>query len=329
MRRATRLVGTACLLISTSCDQEIDVAAPQTDAPLYSLSRPPQPNTSDDRLARAVAATLSHRDARREIFEGMRTSRYRRAELPITSTLRAYWSRWQKYAAEFDVLQQNSNRPTYEVVLPSPQHRLNWKGDDDIIVVAASAGLAELFGRPTAVGYTLTGERVVVPLYGPTNRAVLVVVPWVPPHLSYITRTPPDASVTRVSSVEQEFATMTAECDDWAKHCDNDGGIGNGPGIAVGSDCGIGAYDVVTPADDLDRDGIKDICEWRVAYLFEPQLVFDVWEAYSLREPTFIVQKGDYDFSNTLLVCCTDPLCLVTRCIAVRNVICRVLKSTR
>ena len=188
--------------------------------------------------------------------------------------------------------------PDLEIGVSSSIDRVGWRGTGDLVVAATTLHHRERLGQGFLSAFDVRGVTVAVPLDRKAPWPVISILPAQTdfgPEPETLRASAPSRSGNTISTMDEEFNTESDCNDPWVvQECPDDtGGLNGGwqSGLHAGSECTGATYGQVDATNDLDMDGIKDLCEVRLALGLQPELIFHVTEPYSAREPYWTVKR--------------------------------------
>lgn len=286
-----------------------------------------------DSLARGISLALADAALRRQLRDDMRDSPYRRHALPLWAHLRG--SRGEALSAKAaealglsvpDLLAFEQSLPAMTLVMERAVDRMQWTGTADVVVYGTAVrGRARVPVNGTLQGYNVSGRVVEVPLRSYAPFPYLAVVPAklsLRPKKEGLPRTVAPSGET-ISTSAEEVQMLTFDecaesgdpycCPETAIDCEGEPSPGPEQGgtlLPAGIDhrnCfgWTGLYPDVAPvtsANDADQDGIRDDCEWQIAYAFRPMLARNNSDEAPEREPYYSVTRSSFGEVGTVKI---------------------------
>lgn len=204
---------------------------------------------------------------------------------------------------DFDLLMPSDSR--LSLAMPSIADRLNWHGQDSLVVVGTAVSRHEIAGRAID-GFTTTGKRLSITTDRRHEAEFIVTIMDLGIALqateSAVRAAAARKEIPGPSGVSQPGGGIgvnfvTCEDDPNQPGCEEPPPNPTppaGPFVDLGEPCAASGWLYVTRETDKDYDGMRDDCELELARAFEPELLFEAQELHSSREPHFIVEQvGD------------------------------------
>jgi hypothetical protein len=292
--------------VSSACNSGDELTSPlhaRTSLALPVTTRTAQDETARS-IGRAVAIALADSNLRRQLLEDLRDSPFREHSIHAQSYLLAQRgsaiSRRTANAAGLELDDFYSTLralPELEIGLSSSLDRLRWTGTGDVVVVATVLDRRERLNRGVLTAFDVNGLPVTVPLNRKAPWPVISILPVRTDFGSDPERVRAAArskSGSTVSTSEEELNSESDCNDPWVvQECPDDGGLSGGwqSGVHAGTECTGATYGQVDATNDYDMDGIKDLCEVRIALGLQPELILHATEAYGAREPYWTVKR--------------------------------------
>ncbi|HEX2093409.1 MAG TPA: hypothetical protein VHG28_13470 [Longimicrobiaceae bacterium] len=267
-------------------------------------------------LARGLALSLESPQIRKQFLEDLRDSPFSKHSLHFKSYVRgergaallAALSRSLRVSRR-EVSELIQRLPESELIMPVALHRARWSGGDTIVVVGASVPLGSVDRLAAALpGFRPNGESVSVPTHSSVPYAVLGIFPT---QATF----GPDPEATRlaaprhprqtVSTREQEFTPNYVDpCQTDPYLCNPNCRPEYGPACNYSGTSGLllpsgFTYNTcLSTVGDADADGIRDQCEYELAYAFRPYLAINRADDNLGREPYWSVTYANYQLDG-------------------------------
>ena len=316
--RKSRLVLLLVFPFVVSCATTDNATGPTETKAAATLSILSNPQANDS-LALAVALSLSSETLRLRLLDDLRDSPFPDHSIHLRSylngarghdlmaslarTLGRSEKDFQKFEASF---------PQLTLQLDRTLDRVTWKGTPDLIVYAPTLqGEKQIIAGPTARGFTTDGREVSVPTWeagpGPylALRSTNINFGNDPEgkrrlgqsHAERRTVSTPEEERNRPEKALSASFTILPP-----PPCPPDCPSGGGPspdGIALPSPYTAGycfgwpawGVPLIDDSNDTDHDGIKQDCEYQLAYQFRPQMARNSHEDAPDREPYWSVTR--------------------------------------
>lgn len=307
MRKLGSTLGFYFLLLSGSaCNSGDEPTSPLRPRGRLALAVTNQtaPDETVKAIGRAVAIALADPGLRRQLFEDLRDSPFREHSIHFQTYFLGQGglaiSRRTAAAAGLELDDFRSTLrglPDLEIGLSSLLDRLRWRGTDDVVVAATALDRRERLNAGALTAFDVRGLPLMVSLNRKAPRPVISILPVRTDFGSEPERVRAAAGRKSGSTVSTsvEEITSDSDCNDpWVvQECPEDGGLNGGwqSGVHAGTECTGATYGQVDATNDYDVDGIKDLCEVRLALGLQPELILHVTEAYGAREPYWTVKR--------------------------------------
>jgi hypothetical protein len=317
MRKALVVFCIAGLSVWTSCrpvDNAIAPATPPTSEAAAILARA---NASDS-LSLAIARALRSETVRMRLFADLRDSPSPKHALNLQQYLAGSSGHTLLVAAAGQVgksVQQFeamlSVLPPLTLLLDRVLDRVRWQGTADIIVYGSSLkGMDRYLAGPTIRGFSTLGESVPVPIReaGPgPYLAILPIESGFGDDLRQVPSTALQRTGTTISTPEEEVSaqhlgprvayTMLPPACELDQSCPPGGAPADGialPAPFTAAYCfgwtGWG-QPALNASTDTDADGIRQDCEYQLAYNFRPQVARNSHDGTPEKEPYWSVTR--------------------------------------
>jgi hypothetical protein len=275
------------------------------------------PATADS-LALAVALALRAETLRNQLLQDFRDSPFQNHAIDLRSYLNgkagqplaaSVAEKLGKSAVDFRAFL--AALPHLTIQFDRTFDRVKWKGTADVIVYASGdSGMKRLLAGPVARGYRTTGQSVDVPIWDAGLGTYLSIFPTdinfgndpegrraaSPKHTDRQTISTREEERAREQQHVATFNTMLPPptCD--PSPCQTGGGP-SADGIALPYPY-TAAYcfgwtswgmEAINSTNDTDHDGIRQDCEYQLAYQFRPQMARNSHEDAPDREPYWSV----------------------------------------
>jgi hypothetical protein len=261
---------------------------------------------SIESIARLLASAMAHAEPRDELFQALRDSpfplRAVHASSFLASPTGAIWIRAAMIASGGPsaeaVLQGLPDLGDLEIIMIRPWDRMRWDGSSPVRVFAAPYGMQPDSPASSFRGYDHHGREINIGAFEFSSEPYVVLRPVqlpFPDNPEAVRRVAQPRDGHPISTREYEMALMSvADCDPDVAiiECPEDPPMAGGqvgyhldPSVTF-SACTSGV------GPDSDRDGIRDDCEYALAFAFRPQLIMNPFDAAPDREPYWAVRKG-------------------------------------
>lgn len=317
-RRLRECVRTGCILtvaaaFLTACSGDVPTSL-SVDGRTSSVAALPSLALPADSVARGLALALRDGGIRQQLRDDLRDSPFPNHALPLRAYLRT--PRGASVSAAISVA-LNMTAQAFQhmldgaaplsIVVERPLDRVRWEATDDIIVYGAGTDAVSRIPASGLVrGYVVDGEMRELSLRGSSRTPYMAVMPLkalVAGAVNSISFRSSASRLLTISSRSEEQALMMT-----TDSCENMDECNGGPtaGIETGGTLlptgidqphcfGWTAYsgvEALTLSNDVDQDGIRDDCEYLLAYAFRPMLARNNSDRAPGREPYFSVAKS-------------------------------------
>lgn len=248
------------------------------------------------------------------VRDDLRDSPFRKRAIHLTDYLRGTRGRaWIDAAAAAsgtppkEIEQLIVDLVPVELVVPRVNDRVRWAGTDDIVLYSSSMSIDRRPLGSRVQAFNVSGGRVEIALSAAEPKPFMLIQP--------ITRNfgrDPEANRAKgrrrtgntVSDVPTEIGIMShcdAEdpslcCTELSEECDTEPGTGvieggtTLPSTYTWYYC-IGAGTGLPSGSDMDNDGLRDDCEYQLAYAFRPHLAMNGSDEAPEHEPYYSVKR--------------------------------------
>jgi hypothetical protein len=300
-RAASLLSLVVCLAACTDQVTTPDAGTPPSE--VASAARAPVDAAAP--VARGIAMALAQPGLRRQLLEDLRDSPFPRHKLHLKSYLHGRQGRAfavsaaqalrvhpEAFLASLDAL------PEMELVVYTPRDRARWTGDRDLLVVGTTTPRAEALAGKFMTGYTTEGTASTHHVAAYMSSARIYIIPAETdfgPDPEGRRQAAPGRTGNTISTREDEISIQATCEEEWRRtECPGDG---TGPNIESGgiqlasqftwTNCTNG----VPASEDIDADGIRDQCEYELAWQFRPHLYMSPADDTRSRESYWAVAK--------------------------------------
>ncbi len=300
------------LISCATIDNPASPSEANSSAKLALLSNP----DASDSLALGVALALSSQTLRTRLLEDLRDSPFPDHSIHLRSyltgarghDLMALVARNLGRSPE-DFQKFEASLPELTLQLDRPLDRVTWNGTPDLVVYASTIlGEKRLLAGPTTRGFNTDGAAVSVPIWEAGPGPYLAILPTNvnfgsdPEGQRLVAQRHTERVTVSTREAEREREKNTFRTNSTMLPCDPPCGGGGGAspdGIAMPSPytaayCfGWTSWGVppVDASNDIDNDGIKQDCEYQLAYQFRPQMARNSHEDAPDREPYWSVTR--------------------------------------